>query len=426
MKALVKKSMALGLLGMMIISCSKNQEMTDQQKMQEFDFAVFQEKTIEFNLINEEGMPLAQKPFLLMQNGLPLAYGWSDNSGKWTSKLFVSETDDISIVSADGTFGSTEPENSYNNVLRFKVDLIDSQSSSKTEIDSTIDSDNDGVVDYLDAFPDDSEVASIQSVHKRLIFEDCYPGIGDYDFNDVAVEFDSYFYLHSNGSISRVTYDISPYHSGAAAVNSFGFKLHDMTSLTNFSDTSGTDNAVVMTNDNHLDFMVFEDFGSIGEYWYNRGGYVWSQGSVEPIYGTAPWESDLTVKTQYVIGYRYVSNVFIGDILHQNLGNMWNLEDVLDFFGDITTTISFDNNDSLATVSDFLENFDPYIIVQTGQEVHLKSYDNSYADHTGMPYGFSIPQVVELPGERQPIFEKYPNLTAWATSNGTTNQNWWE
>ncbi len=53
--------------------------------------------------------------------------------------------------------------------------------------DNDNDSDKDGVIDALDAYPEDETRTTLEAVTGTLAFEDLWPKLGDYDFNDLVI-----------------------------------------------------------------------------------------------------------------------------------------------------------------------------------------------------------------------------------------------
>ena len=58
---------------------------------------------------------------------------------------------------------------------------------------SPVDTDGDGVLDINDAYPTDASLAfnnnTVSGSSGSLVFEDLWPGIGDFDFNDLVVDY---------------------------------------------------------------------------------------------------------------------------------------------------------------------------------------------------------------------------------------------
>lgn len=93
-----------------------------------------------------------------------------------------------------------------------------------------VDSDNDGIIDELDDYPDDPEAAADVFTPSELgmgsyAFEDLWPIMGDYDFNDMVV---SYRYTNVNNSENktvRLKMNLLLKAVGAGERNGFGIEL---------------------------------------------------------------------------------------------------------------------------------------------------------------------------------------------------------
>jgi len=415
MENLRKHVIALLAVSLTLGSCSQ-EEPSDEQKMRDFDFSNFEETTITVKIEDEHGNLLPQMPLLMLEDGLPKATGWSNENGEWITSIQTNAGAHLEVLINDPMhINGTDIGNLDNVTLRVKE--ANHFSALKTATDSTADNDGDGRPNYADVRPNDPNIVDISSTYEKLTYEDIYPHMGDYDFNDVAVDVDFHYLLDTNGYVRHVIIDVIPFHSGAAKSNSFNFNFSGINSndISNIIDSSGTNHDVISTlNGSNIKFSVYDDFGAIGRYWVNPDGFVRTLGGI-----------NFTNTKAYPVAIRYQGTTIIADILHENLGNQWNLSSIKTFFDDVTTTISFDLGGQYLP-ADLANSFDPYIITEENREVHLKSFDSNYADDAGMPFGMSIPQTVYLPGEGVSIGTKYSKFTSWATSNGTMNQNWWE
>lgn len=93
-----------------------------------------------------------------------------------------------------------------------------------------VDSDNDGILDNLDAFPCDADKASVTFIpnstdHGTLIFEDLWPARGDFDFNDVVVAFQEHVYKNAAGQVTSMRVSLRPLAAGALDQNGLAFHL---------------------------------------------------------------------------------------------------------------------------------------------------------------------------------------------------------
>lgn len=89
------------------------------------------------------------------------------------------------------------------------ITAIDTEGILVPDDSSTIDTDGDGVIDTLDAFPNDSNIASIQYYpsegnYGTLAYEDLWPHMGDYDFNDLVIDIRIEEYTSASGDIVSI------------------------------------------------------------------------------------------------------------------------------------------------------------------------------------------------------------------------------
>ena len=92
------------------------------------------------------------------------------------------------------------------------------------------DSDGDGVIDMLDDHPDDPDAAfdvfTPSEIGLGTIgFEDLWPNIGDYDFNDLVVGYRFANVINSNDLAVRMEIDVRINAVGAGRHNGFGIEL---------------------------------------------------------------------------------------------------------------------------------------------------------------------------------------------------------
>lgn len=97
------------------------------------------------------------------------------------------------------------------------------------------DTDGDGIADSNDAFPQDPNMAFVlyspnDSAYGTIAFEDLWPSYGDYDFNDVALNYQTVAYLNADNLVVQL--DINTYvkANGASQTNAIGIQLEDLSS----------------------------------------------------------------------------------------------------------------------------------------------------------------------------------------------------
>ncbi|MEJ2883003.1 LruC domain-containing protein [Pedobacter sp. GR22-6] len=97
-------------------------------------------------------------------------------------------------------------------------------------IDKGGDTDGDGVLDALDDFPNDASKAYItyfpsQNGYSTLAFEDFWPQKGDYDLNDLVVNYRYTFISNASNAVTEMTGEYLPVAAGASFKNGFGVQL---------------------------------------------------------------------------------------------------------------------------------------------------------------------------------------------------------
>lgn len=92
------------------------------------------------------------------------------------------------------------------------------------------DTDGDGIVDILDEYPNDASKAFNQYLpfknsYSSIAFEDLWPYMGDYDFNDLIVKLNLKNILNAQNQLVESEYKFVVDHIGASYRNGFGFQL---------------------------------------------------------------------------------------------------------------------------------------------------------------------------------------------------------
>lgn len=103
-------------------------------------------------------------------------------------------------------------------------------------IDTPTDTDNDGVKDSFDQFPNDPTKAYInyypsKTTYGSLLFEDLWPATGDYDLNDMVVGYRYKTILNASNSVVELYADYFVRAAGASYINGFGVEFPFASSL---------------------------------------------------------------------------------------------------------------------------------------------------------------------------------------------------
>ena len=277
-----------------------------------------------------------------------------------------------------------------------------------------VDTDNDGVADADDDYPNDASRA-FNSYYPAndfgtLGFEDSWPGRGDYDMNDLVVSYRFNTVTNANNKIVEVKAAIIAKASGASFNNGFGFQFantnisqSDLTctgsQITRNGATLGSNG--LETNQNKPTIIVFDDVFD----------HLNKQGTATGV-NTTKGGPNVPADTFNIL-------------------------------------ISFSNTNYTAAQLE-IQNFNPFLIVnkERGKEVHLANYpptskaDNAYfrtsADASnastgvyyktaiGLPWAINVLGTFAWPSERSDIVNAYDHFQDWAESGGVNYADWYK
>ncbi len=334
-------------------------------------------------------------------NGTPIAYYWVQYrypTSQWVTKT-ISATMPAGTVKVQALFWNWDYSSSasiyYDNAV---------------VTGPTRDTDGDGVDDDMDDYPNDPTRAfNVYYPNEQdwgtLAFEDLWPGKGDYDFNDLVLDYHFKSVLNASNQLVEFFTDYSVRAVGASLKNGFGFMLGGSpsavasvtgTHLTEnyiHNNANGTEqgqtNTVIILFDN-----AFRNIGSSGSTFIN---------TKEDVPYVAPDTNELHVL--------YANPVSVN----------------------VTGTAPYN----------------PFLIIngERGKEVHLAgqkptdlvntSYFGTYADATdpatgkyyqtenNLPWGLDLPVSFAYPKEQVDILSAYNHFGQWAESGGTDYPDWY-
>jgi LruC domain-containing protein len=271
--------------------------------------------------------------------------------------------------------------------------------------------DGDGVADEIDEYPNDASRASNSyypsaNTFGNLAFEDLWPAFGDYDFNDLVVDYRYQSVLNANNGVVDLTGTFVTKAIGGSLPSGFGIQL-DVASNT-VASVSGTQyfENLITTNSN----------------------------------GTEARQSNATV-----IVYDEASQVLINSTGNSFVNTVSYNPSVAPVTN--TVTISFNSPEDPANLGS--APYNPFIFVdqKRGREVHLPGEaptdladntlfgtidDNTsvggdaYKSSNNLPWALNIIGGFQYPEEKNDISATYSNFASWAQSGGASNANWYE
>lgn len=275
------------------------------------------------------------------------------------------------------------------------------------------DADNDGVADELDDYPNDPARASdsyfpSENTYGTLAYEDLWPAYGDYDFNDLVVDYRYQQVLNADNEVVDLKARFVSRAMGGALNNGFGFQLDVNQNTINTVSGSQLFNNVVSTNANGTEsgqskavVIVYDDASEIlvnttGEAFVNT---VSGNPSVDPDTAdiTINFSSPQTIASLGTAPY----NPFI--FVDQNRGREVHLA------GEAPTDLADAN--LFGTLDD---------------NTTLNGGDNTYKSATNLPWAIHVVGGFSYPEERTDISQAYNYFSIWAQSGGASYQTWYD
>lgn len=320
-------------------------------------------------------------------------------SSTWTNKTVVASMP-----------GGTE----YCQVLIWNTDYSDNHSIYYDNVVVTgpiTDSDGDGVDDDQDDYPNDPDRAfdiyyPNSSTYGSFAFEDNWPGKGDYDFNDMVIDYQFKEVVNASNELVDLYADFGFMAAGATLVNGFGFEM----------DLEPSDIASV-TGTSIVD------------------GYI-----TTGVNGTEANQSKGTIIV--------TDNIFT-QLPHPGQGIGVNTSPSAPYVNPDTLQIVISLEDPVSLSESGRPPYNPFMIVDQirGREVHLSDYtpttlvntsyfgtqdDDSnpatgkyYMTDNNLPWAINLPEHFNYPVEKAEIIDAYLHFAAWAESSGSAYEDWY-
>jgi len=279
-------------------------------------------------------------------------------------------------------------------------------------VDDDIDEDDDGVSDLFDDYPEDPTRAfdnpyPSENGYASLVFEDLWPSRGDYDFNDLVIDYRYNPVTNSQNQIVSLEAKVKLKAIGASYHNAFGVQLDipwdKVASVTGNRITenyltmraNGTelqqDQAVIFFFDNAYRVLDYPGSG-IGINTEENAPYV------EPVELTVQIEFTEPISISQVGPPPY--NPFI--VINRQRGVEVHLpEKTPTDLADLSLFGTGDDDSNIAT-------------------------GKYYMSDSNLPWGLNIPSDFEYPVEKRVITNTYLKFDEWAVSRGAQFNDWYE
>ncbi len=329
----------------------------------------------------------------------------------------------LQIIRPDGSISSKEME-----VANFvEYTFTDPGGKSGLSID---DADDDGVADILDDFPSNPDYAYSYSYPKpsgfgdgpltaiswaTYCFEDLWPSKGDFDMNDLVINYNWKIITDANHFVKRIDGHFKVKASGACSQYKHGF-------------------GVALTGLPSTEVQNVTGFDITGSYITLAGS-----GLEKDKYGNMP---DPAV----IIPFDNFDNV-----IHNPAPNFFNTLPELECgtSDQIDMVITLKESTSITDADIDIGNFNAFLIRNRDRAYEIHKVDfppTSFADpslfgraddasnpgentwyrsHDNLPWALDLPIDFNYPSEYVSILHAYPQFKDWAQSSGTANQTWY-
>jgi len=321
-------------------------------------------------------------------------------------QAFDWETQNIVLAFEDQNREGTT-DNDFNDVV-FKIRATPFSSIDITglpPIDPQNDRDGDGVPDDYDDYPDDPELAfdnytPSENTWGTLAYEDLWPQTGDYDFNDMVIDYNVNQITNSQNRVVKIQNKYRLAANGARHKNGFAVQ------------------------------------------------FPFASAQIQSYEGSHP--SLLTLESDGPKAvFRLFDDAFL--LIPQQPGNNFiNTTPGLPFINPVQVTLNMRLNTPLNPISfDFQPPYNPFVFLNTTRdmEVHLPGYPPShkanpvyfgqyqdgsnpltgryYYTKNNLPYAIHLPIKWNYPIERNQITRGYLKFKTWAQSNGVSHPDWY-
>lgn len=332
---------------------------------------------------------------------------FTDEQYQQHTVLLKDETREILLLGIEDT-SRPGGDNDFNDAVFYvSASPFESLITGNLEATKTVgnDADEDGVADQNDAYPNDAARAFDiytpgENSFGSVGFEDNWPQKGDYDMNDVVVEYNYQFVTNASNRAVEMIAQYKLVATGASYSNGFGIELPIAASLINTSTITGA------TSQYNVD-----------------GKEVGQENAVFIIFDDAHAAMDASGPVNTISGKTKITPV------------------------DFELRVTF--NEPIALTDLGYAPFNPFIFVDgdRGREVHLPNYaptqkavaswfgnthDTSdpsqsryYKSSSNLPWAINVPVSFKYPKEYAAINLAYQKFTNWAENGGLTFKDWY-
>ncbi|MGB0432142.1 MAG: LruC domain-containing protein, partial [Bacteroidia bacterium] len=337
----------------------------------------------------------------------------SDPSKRQHNVMLYDETRDVVVLGFEDLNRENGSDDDFNDAI-FYVTSNPVEGIERGDLVSAkkaIDSDGDGVYDYDDDFPFDptktnSSYAPSSATNGSLCFEDNWPNMGDYDFNDLVIDYSYEYFTNAFNQLSEIELTLNLQAIGASYHNGFGIQFdiapnmiksvsgceyteQIITNSSNGCETGQSKATIIIFDNAHKHLRRSAD-----------ATYVNTQAGTTPV----------DPKT-FTINIEFQNGVVLSDLGKAPYN-----------------PFIFSNGTRGREIH--LVDFEPtdladFTLFGTESDVSDPTIDRYYQNKNNMPWALHTPTTFTYPSESINIHVCYPFFDDWAQSEGRSNQDWY-
>jgi LruC domain-containing protein len=289
------------------------------------------------------------------------------------------------------------------------------------------DSDNDSILDVNDEYPKDPKRAfnlyyPAKGEMNTLMYEDTWPSTGDYDMNDVVINFNYKFVADAKNLIKDIylTLDYKAY--GGILHHGFALEMADLdrTNILNISTENSGNTVELRSEEGHKGdktvIIITEDLIKYMPVTYDKNGshifFNTHNNQAEKSIESLVLHIELDEARAFDVS-KAPFNPFIfrqfNDPLAPNKGRSHETHLIDHAPSDLADRDLFGTGD------------DKSVFSQSTGSITLGQF---YRTKNGLPWALEVSGEVSYPAEKTDFLNAYPNLWDWAQKGGKTNMDW--
>lgn len=311
-------------------------------------------------------------------------------------------------------------DNDFNDLVFYvKSNPITAIDNSNTPpvINTLPDTDGDGVSDPTDDYPNDPSKAfnnyyPSKNGMSTLAFEDLWPAKGDYDFNDIVVDYRFNQITNAQSKVVKIEGKILPRATGAAFNNGFGFELPiPVSGVSSATGAQIKDNYIniaangMEANQTNAVYIAFDNAYKI----FRETNFVNINGNAG-INTTIGGSTGVADTINLVINLSQPVNMSV-------LGNPpYNPFMIVNKNRGMEVHLPNQANTSLANTS----------IFGTIDDNSIPASNRYYKTSNNLPWAVNTAESFNYPVEKVAIISAFTKFASWAQSNGSLYPDWYQ